>query len=95
MVTLGFETFYLRLQGLMFLLQLLAATLIFRQGDNGVQVSLGQPRDLMLQRSLPLTQHFAPLLQFLRQPMATVSAFQCVGNTLGMGHRSRQTNSSS
>jgi hypothetical protein len=61
-------------QTLMLAFQVSSSPLIFRQRDNAIQVSFGEPFQLSLKGNLPQAQVFAPGLEFLRQPGSSLGS---------------------
>jgi hypothetical protein len=85
-----FELLGLVIQPLLFLLQVLAASLILRHGNDLVQIRLRQALQLMLEADACLAQILAARLEFLRQPMPTLRALQGLFDRFGVGQHLTQ-----
>ncbi len=84
-IDMGLQLPGLRIQRFPFLVKFMPPTFVFTQRNDVVEVRLAQPVELMLEMPTTFAQVVAPRLQFLRQPVAAMGAFQGVGNTRRMG----------
>jgi hypothetical protein len=78
------EFLLLALQSPKTALRLQASPLKLGQGNNAIQVSLGQPLDLLDQARPAAPQGLPPSLPFLQEPMTAASPLNGMRNDLGV-----------
>jgi hypothetical protein len=77
-------------QALTFAIQISSSALVFRQRDDPIQISFGEPVQLGLKSNLSTAQVFASRLQLLREPVTPLRSLQSRGNDFGMGQHLTQ-----